>query len=192
MRRRKGIAWGQVFIAETGLRLGSRVICLKPGQKLEFFSFFIKFSFLIPFYLLFNFFIVVLLQLSQVSPLCAPPPRPSPAATVHAHPVVRVCGSFTHVLWLVPSPSFSFLNSFELKNINLFWPLSQQKLSSKRSREVKTRFGPVIKKKYMERFVNLRVILVLGPRWYPPQCSNFTSCAAGVSTRPVLFKRPNM
>ena len=55
----------------------------------------------------FYFFILVLLQLSQFSPPhCSPLPCPRPAPTVSPHPVVHVHGSFIHVPWLDPTPSF--------------------------------------------------------------------------------------
>ena len=41
-----------------------------------------------------------------IFPLCPPPPSPTPTSTVNPHTVVCVHGSFIHVLWLVPSPSF--------------------------------------------------------------------------------------
>ena len=44
--------------------------------------------------------------MSQFSPLCPPLPSPPPTPTVNPQPVVHVHGSFMHVPWLVPSPSF--------------------------------------------------------------------------------------
>ena len=51
-------------------------------------------------------FIVIRLQLSQFSPLCPPLPSPFPTPTINPHMAVHVHGSFIHVLWLDPSPSF--------------------------------------------------------------------------------------
>ena len=51
-------------------------------------------------------FIVILLQLFQFSSLCLPLPIPPPTPTGNPHTAVHVHGSFKHVLWLVPSPSF--------------------------------------------------------------------------------------
>ena len=49
----------------------------------------------------------MLLQLSPLFPLCPPPPISPPTGNPHA--VVHVHGSWilTHVLWLIPSPSFT-------------------------------------------------------------------------------------
>ena len=58
-----------------------------------------------------NFFLFAL-------PLSSSPP----AATVHPHPAVHVHGSFTHVLRLVPSPSFHHFpaTSSSLAAVSLF------------------------------------------------------------------------
>ena len=55
------------------------------------------------FFILFK--IVFLLQLSQFPPMALPRPTPI-ASTVSPHPIVHVHGSFIHVPWLDPSPSF--------------------------------------------------------------------------------------
>ena len=50
-----------------------------------------------------------------------PLPIPPPAPTVHSHPVVHVCGSFIHVLWLIASLSFHYyLPSPSLTTVSLF------------------------------------------------------------------------
>ena len=57
--------------------------------------------------LIFYFFIIIiLLQLSQFSPLCPPSPCPPPAPTISPYTTVHVCGAFMHGLCLIHSPSF--------------------------------------------------------------------------------------
>ena len=46
------------------------------------------------------------IKLCQFCPLCPPPTHHTPTPTVNPHTVVHAHGSFIHVLWLVPSPSF--------------------------------------------------------------------------------------
>ena len=53
-----------------------------------------------------KYFIVVLLQSSQFFPLCSPLPSPSSTPTVNPHCLVQAYGSFIHISWLVPSPSY--------------------------------------------------------------------------------------
>ena len=53
-----------------------------------------------------NLCFIVLLELSQLSPLCPSPPIPHPAPTVNSHTVVHVRGSFIQVLCLALSLSF--------------------------------------------------------------------------------------
>lgn len=55
-------------------------------------------------------YVVVLLQLSQLSPSCPPPPHTTPTATVSPHPVLRVHGVF------IPAPE---------QTLGLFPPLPQ-------------------------------------------------------------------
>ena len=77
--------------------------------------------FTFPFLLCIFLFLFILLQLSQFSPfafLCLVP-TPITAPTVHPHTVVHVHGSFIHVLWLIPAPSFH--QSFPLP---FLWQLS--------------------------------------------------------------------
>ena len=54
---------------------------------------------------IFNFFIVILLQLSHFPPLPSST-QPTLYSHINSHAVVHVHGSFIHVLCLVPSPSF--------------------------------------------------------------------------------------
>ena len=85
---------GQLFWWGGNLALHVHLVWHYPGNAECAFSLSLK------------FFIVTLLQFSQLFPLCPPPPSLPPTPTVIPHTVVHVRGSFIHVLWLVPSPSF--------------------------------------------------------------------------------------
>ena len=72
-------------------------------------TFFIVAEYLLLYF--FFIFLLLLLQWSQYPPIYPPPsilPPPTPAPTVNSHTVVHGCGSFIHVLCLVPSPSFHY------------------------------------------------------------------------------------
>ena len=74
----------------------------RPGLSYTFYYFKCFLHILFNFY----FFVVILLQLSQFSPFCSPPP--SSPLLPHSFPPhsMSMGHSFIHVLWLVPSPSF--------------------------------------------------------------------------------------